>query len=139
MSIKTLSEVLKNPTVLASELLKYTTKAEGVLTSPVVDFIGWEKIPATFRKFSESTIDDLSQFPSDWPEVEIISGQGYIGNFTFPVVDQLLHGRLDQQLATILVSFLFLGLKYLPGQLLELRLAHLSSLRSCSLLHLRTQ
>jgi len=71
-NIDTLSAVLKNLTNLISAVEQYATNATGPLTSPGVEFIGWEKVPAKYRaNFSQSTIDDLAQFPSDWPEVEV--------------------------------------------------------------------
>ena len=42
------------------------------LTNPVADFLAWEKILQSLRKaFSQSSLDKLSQFPSDWPEAEV--------------------------------------------------------------------
>jgi len=72
VNIPTLSSVLKNPVNLAAAVLEYATNATGGLSSPVADFIGWEKLPAKYRaSFSPSTIADLAKFPSDWPEVEV--------------------------------------------------------------------
>jgi choline dehydrogenase-like flavoprotein len=72
VNVDTLSSVLKNPVNLAAAVLEYATNATGPLTSPVADFIGWEKLPAEYHvNFSQSTLDDLAQFPSDWPEVEV--------------------------------------------------------------------
>jgi choline dehydrogenase-like flavoprotein len=72
MKIDTLSHVLKDPAVLVEELARYVVNAEGVFTSPVVDFIGWEKVPDALRQnFSPSTVQDLAGFPADWPEVEV--------------------------------------------------------------------
>ncbi|RHZ46918.1 GMC family oxidoreductase [Aspergillus thermomutatus] len=46
----------------------------GPLGSPIADFLAWEKIPATHRKsFDKEIEDDLSRFPSDWPEAEASS------------------------------------------------------------------
>lgn len=50
---------------------EYVSNRSGILTSPGVEFIGWEKLPAQYRtNFTDSTIADLAQFPADWPEVE---------------------------------------------------------------------
>lgn len=44
----------------------------GILTSPVADFLAWEKIPQSLRsQFSQSSLDSLAEFPSDWPEAEV--------------------------------------------------------------------
>lgn len=50
---------------------EYIANRTGILTSPGVDFIGWEKVPAANRvNFTASTEADLAQFPADWPEIE---------------------------------------------------------------------
>jgi choline dehydrogenase len=68
--------------VVAQYIGPYLIQKLGPLTNPVCDFLGWEKIPATFRtSFSELTNADLAQFPADWPEVEYLSAPGYVGNF----------------------------------------------------------
>ncbi|KAF4539453.1 Choline dehydrogenase [Lasiodiplodia theobromae] len=100
VSFNTLDYTLHNPVALADALADYATTADGILSSNVVEFLGWEKLPQEFRQnFSQSTVDALSQFADDWPEVELISGNGYIGDFSLPVLQQPLDGK---QYATIL-------------------------------------
>lgn len=100
VNMDTLDRVLHDPVVLAKALTDYAIKAEGVLTSNVGEFLGWEKLPEKYRaNFSQSTIDALDKFPDDWPEVEFISGNGYIGTFNLPILQQPLDGK---QYATIL-------------------------------------
>ncbi|GME26134.1 BetA, Choline dehydrogenase and related flavoprotein [Neofusicoccum parvum] len=100
VNMDTLDRVLHDPLVLANALVDYSTKASGPLTSNVAEFLAWEKLPAKYRaNLSQSTLDALSAFPADWPEVELISGNGYIGTFDFPVLQQPLDGR---QYATVL-------------------------------------
>ncbi|ETN42960.1 uncharacterized protein HMPREF1541_02118 [Cyphellophora europaea CBS 101466] len=98
----TLDRVLHDPIALTDALTSYITTKTGPLTSNVVEFLGWEKLSTldSYRaNFSASTLDALASFPADWPEVEHISGNGYIGTFTFPVLQQPLDGK---QYATIL-------------------------------------
>lgn len=98
----TLDRVLHDPTILAKSLTEYITTKTGPLSSNVVEFLGWEKlstIPSYRANFSASTLEALSAFPADWPEVEHISGNGFIGDFQFPVLQQPLDGK---QYATIL-------------------------------------
>lgn len=72
VDLLTLDNTLHNPVALADALLDYTTKAEGVLTSNVVEFLGWEKLPQDLRQnFSQSTVEALEKFPADWPEAEV--------------------------------------------------------------------
>lgn len=98
----TLDRVLHDPIALTDALTSYITTKTGPLTSNVVEFLGWEKLSTldSYRaNFSASTVEALASFPADWPEVEHISGNGYIGTFTFPVLQQPLDGK---QYATIL-------------------------------------
>lgn len=90
----TLDKTLHDPIALADALLEYTTEAKGPLSSNVVEFLGWEKFPDKYRNnFTKATREALSWFADDWPELEHISGNGYIGNFAFPVLQQPLDGR----------------------------------------------
>lgn len=90
----TLDKTLHNPVALASALVEYTTRSSGPLSSNVVEFLGWEKLPDKYRrKFSQETRDALNWFADDWPEVEHISGNGWIGDFQFPVLQQPLDGK----------------------------------------------
>ena len=101
VNFDTLDRVLLDPLVLADSVLQYAkSPPTGPLTSNVVEFLGWEKLPEKYRStWSQQTRDDLDQFPADWPEVEHISGNGYIGNFAFPALQQPINGN---QYATIL-------------------------------------
>ncbi|KAK0387323.1 hypothetical protein NLU13_5636 [Sarocladium strictum] len=89
VTVPTLDTTVGNPLALAQALLDYTLFAKGPLTSNVADFIGWEKMPEKYRQtWSESTREALSQFPADWPEVEHVSGNGWIGDFGWPAIDR---------------------------------------------------
>ena len=53
--------------------------------------LGWEKIPAKYRNsFQNSSVEDLSQFPSDWPEIEILP----TASATFPIKDKADYGSI---------------------------------------------
>ncbi|KAK7183471.1 hypothetical protein DPSP01_010576 [Paraphaeosphaeria sporulosa] len=94
VAFPTLDKTLHDPLALTQALLQYTTKAEGPLSSNVVEFLGWEKLPDKYRQnFTQATRDALNWFADDWPEVEHISGNGYIGDFAFPVLQQPLDGK----------------------------------------------
>lgn len=100
VNFDTLDRVLHDPVVLAESLADYVADGTGPLSSNVVEFLGWEKLPEKYRQtWSAETRNSMSQFPADWPEVEHISGNGYIGNFRFPALQQPLDGK---QYATIL-------------------------------------
>ncbi|KAL4982549.1 hypothetical protein BDW68DRAFT_195212 [Aspergillus falconensis] len=83
VNVETLTRVANDLLYLGSSFLDYTTKHTGPLTNPVADFIAFEKIPPAHRKaFSAETERGLAEFPEDWPEVEYMSGAGYVGSFT---------------------------------------------------------
>lgn len=89
-----LDKTVGDPAVLSKALIDYTLFAKGPLTSNVAEFIGWEKMPAKYRStWSESTRKALESFPDDWPEVEHISGNGYIGDFDWPAVNRPRDGK----------------------------------------------
>lgn len=70
VSIKTYGRLM-NRTIAAEAELDYAMNQAGILTNDQSDYLGWEKLPAASRaQFSNATSNDLSTFPSDWPEVE---------------------------------------------------------------------
>lgn len=96
----TLDAVLHDPATLADALIEYTTKAQGPLSSNVVEFIGWEKLPVKYRaNLTSGTLEALSWFSDDWPELEVIAANGWIGDLGLPLIQQPLDGK---QYATIL-------------------------------------
>ncbi|KAF4161080.1 hypothetical protein CNMCM6936_009696 [Aspergillus lentulus] len=100
VALETFTKVPTDLGYLASQMAQYIFSHGGVLTSPVIDYLAFEKIPYSFRlKFSVQTIRDLSWFPDDWPEIEYISSAAYTGNSSNPAVLQPSGGK---QYATIL-------------------------------------
>jgi choline dehydrogenase len=70
--VTTLTEFATNLIYAAGQVVGGLVAKKGFLTNPVADFLAWEKIPQSLRKdFSQSSLDKLSQFPSDWPEAEV--------------------------------------------------------------------
>ncbi|RDW67184.1 GMC family oxidoreductase [Aspergillus mulundensis] len=83
VNVETFTRLANDLLYLATTFLDYTTKHTGPLTNPVADFIAFEKIPDSHRGgFSAETDKSLAQFPGDWPEVEYMSGAGYVGSFS---------------------------------------------------------
>lgn len=84
VQVETFTKLANSPLYVASQFAyDYSIMKRGPLTNPVADFLSWEKVPASLRdNFSPKTQSDLSQFPSDWPEVEYLSAPGYIGDFS---------------------------------------------------------
>ncbi|KAB8304231.1 hypothetical protein EYC80_003649 [Monilinia laxa] len=53
----------------------YDEMHSGILTSNGADYIGWEKVPSPQRaNLSANALHDLSTFPPDWPELEMVIG-----------------------------------------------------------------
>jgi choline dehydrogenase len=88
--------------IIGAYFTQYKSKKEGPLTNPVCDYLGWEKIPASLRStLPASALADLAKFPEDWPEIEFLSGPGYIANFSDLLSEQPNDGY---QYATILTA-----------------------------------
>lgn len=60
---------------------QYKTSADGPLTSNGLELLGYEKLPKRYRQLQPETQAKLSKFPADWPEVEYIAANGYMGNY----------------------------------------------------------
>lgn len=58
---------------LALATQEFQEQQDGLLASPGGDFIGYEKVPASLRhNFSRQALQDLDEFPLDWPVCYII-------------------------------------------------------------------
>jgi choline dehydrogenase-like flavoprotein len=73
VQVTTLTKFATNLIYAAQQVVGGLVLKKGFLTNPVADFLAWEKIPQSLRKsFSQTSLDKLSQFPSDWPEAEVM-------------------------------------------------------------------
>lgn len=96
-----------NASVGAALALEYNANRTGALTSPLVDLIGWEKLPEPYRSsLSSQARKDLSQFPPDWPEIEYEITQaltppgrmmGAFGTFLSIIVAPISRGTVTLQ------------------------------------------
>lgn len=72
VALETFTKLPANFGFLMKELFRYTFTHTGMLTNPITDFLAFEKLPKSERStFSLDTEKKLSQFPEDWPEVEV--------------------------------------------------------------------
>ncbi|GAB7366878.1 hypothetical protein MBLNU230_g1240t1 [Neophaeotheca triangularis] len=104
VALETLTRIATDPVYLAAKFVDYNLRKRGPLTNPVSDFLGWEKVPANLRsQLSDRARADLDSFPGDWPDIEYVSGAGYIGDFGNLLLDQPRNGLPPyRQYATIL-------------------------------------
>ncbi|KAL4874684.1 hypothetical protein BJY04DRAFT_225757 [Aspergillus karnatakaensis] len=85
----TFTRIATDPVYLASQYARWAKQAEGPLTNPLGDFLGWEKVPDDLRaEFSSETQQNLSAFPADWPEIEYIAAGLHYGNVSNIILDQ---------------------------------------------------
>lgn len=71
---------LGQPGALPKAEAEFRSKQAGPLSNPGGDLLAFEKLPASSRKsLSKSTQEALKYFPSDWPEVEYLAVNGYLG------------------------------------------------------------
>ncbi|KAH0365104.1 putative choline dehydrogenase, partial [Aureobasidium melanogenum] len=74
------ASAMANPAFAAQAANLSNTQQSGILTSPVGDFGGWEKLPSHLRSnLSSATLSVLNALPQDWPEIEFLSMGGYLG------------------------------------------------------------
>ena len=103
VNLETFTRLANDPVYVAEQFAgPYSTQQEGILTNPVSDMLGWEHVPSDLlSNFSASAKADLASFPSDWPDIEYISGAGYVGQFDDLLLSQPKDGYMY---ATILAT-----------------------------------
>lgn len=110
LSVSTLDTLIWNPVYLASAIASYLLSHGGIFSSNAVELLGWEKLPEKYRSaFNDGTLQSLHQFGDDWPEVEYIAINGFVGNFDHPVLSQPLNGKNYASLLGALVAPLSRG------------------------------
>lgn len=98
VNVETFTRLANDPVYVAAQFaLDYTIQKQGPLTNPVCDFLGWEKAPRDLITPAAAAV--LDQNPASWPDIEYLSGPGYIGNFQNLLLQQPKDGY---QYATIL-------------------------------------
>ena len=104
VDVTTFTRLANDPLYLAAQLIPYTTTQTGLLTNPCADFLGWEKVPSSLRSnLSSQALSELDAYPADWPEIEYISGSGYVGDWSSLLFNQPKDGY---QYATILTTLI---------------------------------
>ena len=79
VNVITGSRLQDDPVYAAQAAAEYLSNQTGPLTSGPA-FIGWESLPEPYRSnLSNATQAALATFPSDWPETELLIGNGFAG------------------------------------------------------------
>ncbi|KAI0872389.1 glucose-methanol-choline oxidoreductase [Hypoxylon argillaceum] len=105
VNLVTASNLLGDPVFAQEQTQLYDDKAAGLLTSPGVDFIAWEKLPNNTRGgLSNSTRAVLdSEYPADWPELEYLTLSAWYGNasvLTYDPMDGVAYSTIGVALIT---------------------------------------
>jgi choline dehydrogenase-like flavoprotein len=99
VKVDTFTRLANDPAYLLDKFAEFSLSKQGPLTNPVADFLGWEKAPRNLISPTAAAV--LNTYPSSWPEIEYLSGPGYIGNFQSLLLQQPKDGY---QYATILAA-----------------------------------
>lgn len=96
---------LQDPAFASTQVAEYITNQTGMLTNSASDFFGWEKLPVDLRAHLKNiTLEGLSKFPADWPELELTFPDGYAGTLDDFLTDEPLDGKSYASIAIVLVA-----------------------------------
>ncbi|KAJ5102810.1 hypothetical protein N7532_003339 [Penicillium argentinense] len=110
VNVDTFTKFANNLIYAAGKVVDGLLMKSGPITNPVADYLAWEKIPQSLRSaFSKTSLNALSQFTSDWPEAEYISGAGYVGNLSDLLSTQPKDGYQYASILGVLVAPLSRG------------------------------
>ncbi|KAF7618608.1 putative glucose-methanol-choline oxidoreductase [Aspergillus flavus] len=105
VGMPTASTVVTSISYLLRQAANAAIFRQGPFTSPITDYLGWEKIPTSLRaNFSRETLQDLARFPDDWPEAEYLSAAAYVGDVSKPVLIQPRDGYDYASIVGVLVA-----------------------------------
>ncbi|KAE8371524.1 hypothetical protein BDV26DRAFT_286708 [Aspergillus bertholletiae] len=105
VTVDTFTKVATNLLDLIQNFLASSIMKSGPLTSPVADYLAWEKVPDLLRsQFTSQTLQDLATFSSDWPEAEYISASGYVGDLSNLLADQPKDGYQYASMMGVLIT-----------------------------------
>ncbi|OOF91551.1 GMC oxidoreductase [Aspergillus carbonarius ITEM 5010] len=144
VGLQTSTRIANDLLYLAQVIVQYIAYHHGPLTNQGTDFLAFEKLPSGVRsQFSDETVEDLSWFPSGWPEVEYAAIIGALvaptsrGNVTIisadtddlPIINpNWLATKTDQEVAIAVyrrireafksegMAPIIIGEEYFPGE-----------------------
>lgn len=92
------------PSLIAASTQEYMENRTGVMTGYSFDFIGWTKLPASYRPaLGPQALADLAQFPADWPEIEYVIAEapGTVPGANYALIYNVLVAPLSRGNVTI--------------------------------------
>ncbi|KAL8665985.1 MAG: hypothetical protein Q9168_007580 [Polycauliona sp. 1 TL-2023] len=111
VNVPTASSLLNRAAVFNQVKEQYNKFAAGPLTIPATGFLAWEKIPPSLRSnLSSTAAHDLdTAFPADWPELEHLPLNAYIGYQRNYATEDPVDGYNYGTVATLLAAPLSRG------------------------------
>jgi len=107
-NVETLTRLANDPIYTALKFtVDYTLFRRGVFTSPVADFIAWEKAPRNLITPEAAAV--LDRYPASWPEIEYFSTPGLVGDFSNVLLSQPKDGYQYASILGALVAPLSRG------------------------------
>ncbi|RAL09381.1 GMC family oxidoreductase [Aspergillus homomorphus CBS 101889] len=93
VAVDTLTKVFTNTTYMTAQTLRYQTSHDGPMAY-APDLLAWENLPEHYlANLSSATREELSKFPTDWPQAEYISFNAHVGAYNNLAQDQPRDGR----------------------------------------------
>lgn len=110
VNVPTASALQNNPALLNEAIESYSKSANGPLSVFGGGLLGWEKLPDLYREhLSAPTKKSLSTFPADWPELEWLPVNAYLGDSKKPSTGDPRDGYNYATIAVALVAPLSRG------------------------------
>ncbi|KAJ5937553.1 Dehydrogenase patE [Penicillium verhagenii] len=102
VAVRTFTQLTQSWDDLLSQVKYWLIWHTGFLTNPSTDYLAFEKLPQQYRStLSPEDENDLSWFPSDWPEVEYLAAAAYVGNYSNPFKQQPSTGQYGSIVSTL--------------------------------------
>ncbi|KAH1489306.1 hypothetical protein LV164_002717 [Aspergillus fumigatus] len=105
VNVLTASASANDPSLATREVEQYLANATGPLSIFGAGYYGFEKLPEPYRsQLSETSIQALSSVPRDWPEIEWLPVNSWIGDGSNYMTGDPSDGHNYATIATALVA-----------------------------------
>lgn len=102
VNVTTPTKEANDPLFLASSIAAFNLQNQGIFTNNVADLIAFEAWNSSYLNQIGAT--QLNQNPSDWPDVEYLSGPGFIGDFSNLIFNNFEQGLSGKQFGSLLMA-----------------------------------